>query len=115
MRVPMRTLNTCLLAAGLLFSPEPAFAKKQHPPRGTIVKWKEVPAAVQVTMQANSAGGKVKEVRQETANGFTFYCAETKGTDGKWSKIYVKDAGSLIRVEPDNARNKRKHKPLFGG
>ena len=114
MRVAMRTVHTCLLAGALLVSAEPAFAKKR-PPRGTIVKWKEVPAAVQMTMQTNSGGGKIKEVRQETADGFTFYCAELKGTDGKWSKIYVRDAGALIRVEPDNARNKRKHKPLFGG
>ena len=78
------------------------------------MKWKELSAPVQATIQANAAGGKIKEVEKGTANGLIFYCAEVKGTDGKWSKIYVKDAGDLIRSEPDNARNKRKHKPLFG-
>ena len=32
-----------------------------------------------------------------------------------WLIATVNDAGTLIRTEPDNARNKRKHKPLFGG
>ena len=48
------------------------------------------------------------------ANGVVFYCAEVKNGDGKWIKIYVNDAGVLLKTEPDNARNKRKHKPLFG-
>ena len=61
-----------------------------------------------------TSGGKVKEVEKETVNGQTIYLAEVKGADGKWSKIYVKEAGDLLKVEPDNARNKRKHKPLFG-
>jgi hypothetical protein len=65
-------------------------------------------------MQTNAGGGKVKEVRQETVSGIVLYWAEVKGTDGKWSKIYVKGDGGLLRSEPDNARNKRKHKPLFG-
>jgi hypothetical protein len=57
----------------------------------------------------------VKEVEKETAaNGVVFYCAEVKGTDGRWIKVYVNDAGALMKTEPDNARNKRKHKPLFG-
>ena len=75
---------------------------------------KDVPAPVQTTFQRNTSGGKVKEVEKETVNGQTIYLAEVKGADGKWSKIYVKEAGDLLKVEPDNARNKRKHKPLFG-
>src|SRR5256885_803577 len=90
-----------------------AFAKSHRKTPGVIVKWKDLSAPVQATIQANAAGGKIKEVEKDTANGLIFYCAEVKGTDGKWSKIYVKDAGGLIRSEPDNARNKRKHKPLF--
>jgi hypothetical protein len=46
--------------------------------------------------------------------GRPFIARKLKETDGKWSKIYVNEAGDLIKVEPDNARNKRKHKPLFG-
>jgi hypothetical protein len=94
----------------------PIFAKKNRKPAGTIVSWKDVPAAIQTTVQSTAAGGKVKEVQKIPApNGMVFYCVEVKGTDGKWEKVYVSDAGVLIKTEPDNARNNRKHKPLFGG
>jgi hypothetical protein len=89
-------------------------AKPPRKPAGPTVRWRELPAPVQATIQANLAAGKVKEVHKETGNGFTFYYAEVKGADGKWSKVYVKEAGDLMKVEPDSARNKRKHKPLFG-
>jgi hypothetical protein len=93
----------------------PIFAKKNRKPAGTMVPWKDVPAAIQTTVQSNAGGGKVKEVQRiPAANGVVLYCVEVKGTDGKWTKVYVSDAGVLIRTEPDNARNKRKHKPLFG-
>jgi uncharacterized membrane protein YkoI len=92
----------------------PAFAKKSRKPPGTIVPWKEVPATVQAGVQTNAAGAKVKEVQKITAaNGAIVYCAEVKQTDGKWAKIYVNNSGTLIKTEQDNARNKRKHKPLF--
>ena len=110
----MKTSGIVLVMAALLVFCDPAFAKKQRQPAGTLVKWKEVPSAIQTTVQTNANGGKVTKVRKQTANGFVFYYAEVKGTDGKWSKIYVKDGGMLLRIEPDNARNKRKHKPLFG-
>jgi len=81
---------------------------------GVEVSWKDVPAPVQTTMQSNAAGGKVVEVDKETVNGVVYYYGEVKGTDRKWTKVYVTEAGALMKVEPDNARNKRKHKPLFG-
>ena len=90
-----------------------AFAKNQKA-SGIVVRWKEVPAAAQTAIQNNAGGGKIREVEKETANGGLVYRAEVKGTDGKWTKVYVTDAGALLRVEPDKARNKRKHKPLFG-
>lgn len=83
--------------------------------KGVEVYWKDVPAAVQTTMQSNAAGGKVVEVDKETVNGVVYYYGEVKGTDHKWTKVYVTEAGALSKVEPDNARNKRKHKPIFGG
>lgn len=102
-----------LIALSVLASP--AFAKDHRKPPGAIVPWKDVPATIQATMQSNAGGGKVKEVQRETAaNGVVIYWAEVKGTDGKWTKIYVNDAGVLLKSEPDNARNRRKHKPLFG-
>jgi hypothetical protein len=110
----MTTTLKVLLSAGLLlFVCHSTLAKNRKPP-GLVVKWKDVPAAVQTTMETNAGGGKVKEVQKETVNNFIYYCAEVKGTDGKWSKVYVRETGDLVRVEPDTARNKRKHKPLFG-
>lgn len=110
----MKTSATFLVSAALLLAADPAFAKKR-PPAGVAVKWKELPAAVQTAVQTNAGDAKVKEVRKEGANGVVFYFVEIKATDGQWSKIYVKEDGTLMRTEPDNARNKRKHKPLFGG
>ena len=104
-----------LMIALLLAVASPTFAKKNRKPPGAVVPWKAVPAAIQATIQSSADGGKVKEVQKITgAGGAVFYCAEVKGTDGKWIKVYVNDSGALIRTEPDNARNKRKHKPLFG-
>jgi hypothetical protein len=110
----MKTPTTFLVIVALLFIASPAFAKKNKKPPGVLVKLKDVPAAVQATFQTNASGGKVKEIEKQTVNSQVIYLAEVKGTDGKWSKIYVKEAGDLVKIEPDNARNKRKHKPLFG-
>ena len=107
------TTKTLLTLAILAALPGLAFAKQKKPPP-LRVYWKDVPAAVQTTIQSNSAGGKVTEVNKETVNGVLYYYGEVKGTDGKWSKVCVTDTGSFVKVEPDNARNKRKHKPLFG-
>ena len=108
------TLKVFVSIGAFVFITGSVFAKSHRKTPGVIVKWKELSAPVQATIQANAAGGRIKDVEKDTANGLIYYCAEVKGTDGKWSKIYVKDAGDLIRSEPDNARNKRKHKPLFG-
>jgi hypothetical protein len=110
----MKTSPAFIVIAALFLLANPAFAKKR-PPAGVAVKWKEVPAAVQTTVQTTAGDAKVKEVRKESANGVVFYFVEVRATDGQWSKIYVKEDGTLMRTEPDNARNKRKHKPLFGG
>ena len=107
-------LNLFLLAAAavFLFPSDAAFAKNKKS-SGAPVSWKEVPAVAKTTMETNAAGGKLKEVTKETVNGVVYYCGEVKGTDGKWSKVYVKESGEFVRSEPDTARNKRKHKPLF--
>ena len=108
--MPARSLLTFTIVTAFAI---PAFAKEKKAP-GVIVKWKEIPAAVQTTIQTGAAGGKVKEVQKIAINGVFIYCAEVKGTDRNWTKVYTTDAGVLMKVEPDNARNKRKHKPLFG-
>lgn len=112
---PRLLLNSYLLILTfLLLVASPAWAKNSKTKGGPIVPWKEIPAAVQNTIQTAVAGGKVKETQKVISNGATIYCAEIKGSDGQWSKVYASESGTLIKVEPDNARNKRKHKPLFG-
>lgn len=111
----MTTTKFFLALIALSSLASPAFAKNHRKPPGAIVPWKTVPASIQTTIQSNAGGGKVREVQRGTAvNGAVFFCAEVRGTDGKWTKVYVNDAGTLLKTEPDNARNKRKHKPLFG-
>lgn len=92
----------------------PVFAKGKKKPPGTFVPWKEIPAAVRTTIQTGAAGGTVKEVQKITKDAGFIYCAEVKAADGKWTKVYATDTGALLKVEPDKARNNRKHKPLFG-
>ena len=116
---PFHPRHAVLRAGGLILTSvilltSSAFAKNNKKPSGPLVPWKEIPAAVQTTIQTAAAGGKVKETQKLNSNGATIYCSEVKGTDGQWSKVYATEAGVLIKVEPDNARNKRKHKPLFG-
>lgn len=113
----MNAAAKALLAITALAAlPGLAFAK-DHKKKGNAfqVSWKDVPAAVQTTMQSNAAGGKVVVVDKENVNGVWYYYGEVKGTDHKWTKVYVLESGALMKVEPDNARNKRKHKSLFGG
>jgi hypothetical protein len=109
----MRSIKTLFILAALAALPGTMFAKAKKP-AGTPVSWKDVPPAVQTTIQSSAAGGKVAGVEKATSNGALFYLAEVKDSDHKWSKVYVADTGALIKVEPDKARNKRKHKPLFG-
>jgi len=112
MNAAAKTLRVIIVLSAL---PGLAFAG-DHKKKSTAVQvyWKDVPAAIQATIQSNAAGGKVVEVDKDTVNGVFFYYAEVKGTDRKWTKVYVTESGALLKVEPDNARNKRKHKPLFG-
>jgi hypothetical protein len=109
------TAKTLLTITAFAMLPGSAFAKDHKTKTGVSVSWKDVPAAVQTTIQNSAAGGRVVEVDKETANGVLYYYGEVKGTDHKWMKVYVSDTGALVKVVPDNARNNRKHKPLFGG
>jgi hypothetical protein len=92
----------------------PSFAKGHKKPAGTFVSWKEIPAPAQPTIQTAAAGGKIKEIQKIAAPAGVVYCAEVKGADGKWTKVYANEDGTLLKTEPDKARNNRKHKPLFG-
>jgi hypothetical protein len=104
------TLATLLL--GMFCSSAFAKHEKKHP--DNVVDWKTVPAAAQSAIQSNANGGKVTEVTKELKNGVTVYRAEVKEEAGKMFKVAVTDTGTLLKVKEDTAKNKRKHKPLFG-
>ncbi len=106
-----KILSLLLLLAAFA---NPALAKDKKKAAGVFVSWREVPSVTQTTIQSAAAGGKIKETQKVTTANGSIYCAEVKGTDGKWTKVYATETGTLLKVEPDNARNKRKHKPLFG-
>jgi hypothetical protein len=109
--MPAKSLLALTFLLTLAFS---SFAKEHRKPAGEFVSRKNIPAPVEATIETAAAGGKIREVRKVPANGAVIYCAEVKGTDGKWNKVYTTDSGTLMKVEPDKARNNRKHKPLFG-
>ena len=90
------------------------FAKHDKKKPDNLVDWKAVPAAAQTAIQTNASGGKIEQVTKELKNGVTVYRAEVKEHDGKMIKVAVTDTGTLLKVKEDTAKNKRKHKPLFG-
>lgn len=112
MKLTMKTRLVIALIAALSAS---AFAKHDKKRSDNAVEWKTVPAAAQAAIQSNANGGKVTEVTKELKNGVTVYRAEVKEHGGKMFKVAVTDTGTLLKVKEDTAKNKRKHKPLFGG
>lgn len=90
----IRVATIILLTAGLSSS---AFAKG----RGVREKvdWKDVPAAVQTTIQENAAGGTIRSIEKRTRRGEVTYTADVKGTDGKRSEIEVSSSGKLLEIE----------------
>lgn len=109
------TINMIVAAVLLATLCGSAFAPKREKKRANnAVDWKTVPAAAQTAIQNNANGGKVLEVSKELKNGVTVYRAEVKEHGGKLFKIAVTDTGAVLKVKEDTAKNKRKHKPLFG-
>lgn len=110
-------MNKLFLTLTLMLAfASPAFAKhhKAKKETGEKVEWKNVPAAVQATIQGNSSGGKVTEVRKESKKGTMVYRAEVKGLDGKFVQVAVNEAGKLMKVKADENKNKKKHHFSFG-
>jgi hypothetical protein len=110
----MKMTKMAVTAALLVTLCSSGFAKHDNKRPNNAVDWKIVPGAVQTTIQNNANGGKVTQVTKELKNGVTVYRAEVKEHDGKMLKVAVTDTGTLLKVKEDTAKNKRKHKPLFG-
>lgn len=105
----MILLAVAALPATLCASP---FGKHEKKRPDNAVDWKTVPAVAQTAIQNNANGGKVTQVTKDLKNGVTVYRAEVKEHDNLF-KVSVTDTGTLLGVKEE--KNKRKHKPLFGG
>jgi uncharacterized membrane protein YkoI len=61
---------------------------------------KDLPPAVQKTVKAKSAGGKIKELELETEDGKTFYEVEFE-KDGKEHKVKIAKDGTVLENEKE--------------
>jgi uncharacterized membrane protein YkoI len=65
-----------------------------------ILAMKDLPPAVQKTVKAKSAGGKIEELELETEDGKTFYEIEFK-KDGKEHKLKVAKDGTILEYKKE--------------
>jgi len=68
----------------------------------TKVQMKDLPAAVQTAVQAQTAGAQIKGISKETEKGKTIYEAETM-LNGKSRDISFDVTGSVIEIEEQTA------------
>ena len=66
------------------------------------VKMKDLPAAVQKTVQEQTKGAELKGLSREVENGKTFYEAETK-VSGKTRDVLIDPTGAVVEVEEEVA------------
>jgi len=87
----MRTITTIAALAALAICP--AFAAKK-------LALKDLPAAVQKTIQAELKGGEIKSIAKENEDGVTQYEVETI-LNGKHRDFNVDAKGTLLVVEEE--------------
>ena len=73
------------------------------------VKFTELPAPVQATLNKESGGAKIDTVDKETDEGKTIYEADAK-IDGQNYEIKVADDGKLISKKADNEEDEKGEK-----
>ena len=84
------SLSVCLAVLGLA----PAFGAEKK------VKMKDLPAAVQKTVQEQTKGGQLKGVSTEVENGKALYEAETV-VNGRSRDYVIDEAGAVVEVEDE--------------
>ncbi len=65
------------------------------------LKWSQVPAKVQQTIQEHSQDGEIEEIEVETENEIKIYEATVKKPDGTEIEIKVNEDGTLVELETD--------------
>jgi len=78
--------------AGLVFAGDEENETKQK------VEMRDLPAAVQKTIQDNLGGGTVTETAKETKGDQTYYEAQIQKTGGEKVEIKVAEDGTLVGV-----------------
>jgi len=78
--------------AGLVYAGDEENETKQK------VEMRDLPAAVQKTIQDNLGGGTVTETAKETKGDQTYYEAQIQKTGGEKVEIKVAEDGTLIGV-----------------
>jgi len=65
-----------------------------------ILSMKDLPPAVQATVNAETQGGKIKELAHETEDGKTFYEVEFE-KDGKEHEVKIAEDGTVLERETE--------------
>jgi hypothetical protein len=80
------------ITAGLVYAGDEENETKQK------VQMRDLPAAVQKTIQDNLGGGTVTETAKETKGDQTYYEAQIQKTGGEKVEIKVAEDGTLVGV-----------------
>jgi len=84
--------SSLLLLAGCLLVPGAAWAQEKR------VKMKDLPAAVQKTVQEQSQGATIRGLAKEVEEGKTFYEVELM-VNGHTKDVLIDPAGTVVEVE----------------
>lgn len=90
LKIAIPALFTLVLATGCATCCKDAKESNETP-----VAMTDLPAAVKVTLDKETAGGKVMEVEKEVKDGKTVYSADAE-VGGKYWDITVAEDGTLI-------------------
>lgn len=91
----IRTANALVLSLGLVLSLN-MFAQASE----KSVKMKDLPKAVQTTVQEQSKGATVRGLSKETQNGKTYYEVELK-VKGHNKDVLMDSTGAVVEIEEE--------------
>ena len=91
----IRTANALVLSLGLVLSVD-MFAQASE----KSVKMKDLPKAVQTTVQEQSKGATVRGLSKETDNGKTYYEVELK-VKGHNKDVLIDPTGAVVEIEEE--------------
>ena len=93
----IRTANPLVLSLGLAISANTVAQASERP-----VRMKDLPKAVQTTVQEQSKGATVRGLSKETDNGKIYYEVELK-VNGHNKDVLIDSTGAVIEIEEEMA------------